>query len=420
MLDFYDIVYVVVLFVSMTFIIFWLMVSLEATFSGKKRKAPKELTSFPLVTIALPAYNEEENVVKTIKSVFELDYPEDKIELMIMDDGSKDNTKKAAEEFIKREEYKDRNARVYSGKNKGKGAVMNIALKKANGDFFVVFDADSTIEPGALRKMLPEFADEEVAAVLPVLKVRDPKRIIEKFQWIEYLATFFYKQAMGFLDAIPVVPGPFSTYRIGVLRKVGGFDENNLVEDLELALRLQKNHYRITQLLNVVAFTAAPDNLIKFYHQRNRWYKGGFINSLKYRHMMFNRNYGDFGMMEFPSFLSAGIMIALLFITGLIQLIQKIIQSVQNWSSINFDFWTLFQSFEFHWFSFSYGMILLSIFAISWATLLLKWAHESHNEKLFKYGWIILPVYMIIYGLFVMAVWIGVLLDYVFKRRQKW
>ena len=417
MLDYYDIFYLFVLYISFLFLIFWLLVALDKAFDEPKKKL-KKLTKFPLVTIAIPAWNEEERIWKTLKSVVDLKYPKNKIEVFVMDDGSKDKTKEVVQKFIK--QFKSWNINLISKENRGKGAVINDALKLAKGEFFIVFDADSTISTDALHKMLPYFEDKEVACVLPVIKVRNPKKIIEKFQWIEYLATFFYKYAMSFLDCVPVAPGPFSVYRKEVLKKLGGFSENNLTEDLEISLRLQKHHYRLVQTLDVVSFTSAPSGLISFYHQRNRWYKGGLINSLKYRKMMFNRKYGDFGMMEFPSFLITGILIAILFLVGLFKSTQKIINWIVNFQGINFSFSSLFDTFHFNWFAFSYTMTTLAVLASFFAAILLRWSHDAHEEKLFKYGRFILPVYLAIYGMFVMMVWVGVLFDFIFKRHQKW
>jgi cellulose synthase/poly-beta-1,6-N-acetylglucosamine synthase-like glycosyltransferase len=417
MLGFYDIFYLFVLFTSLYFLVFWLLVSLDRIF-GEQEKSLKKLIKFPLVSIAIPAYNEEKRILKTMQCVVDLDYPTNKIELFIMDDGSKDDTKKIVKEFIKKN--KEFNIKLISKPNRGKGAVINDALKMANGEYFVIFDADSTIQGDALRIMLPHFEDKEVAAVLPVIKVRNPRTLIERFQWIEYLATFFYKYAMYFLDSVPVTPGPFSVFKRKILIDIGGFSENNLTEDLEMSLRLQKHHYRLLQVLNVVSYTSAPNTILKFYNQRNRWYKGGLTNSLKYRKMMFNRQYGDFGMMEFPSFLATGILIAILFFLGIVRSIGYGINFIENLIEIDFDILSLFRDFNFHWFSLSYPMLLLGLLAMFFATILLVWSHQAHNEKIFKYGWFVLPIYLLIYGLFVMTIWLGVFIDFIFKRKQKW
>lgn len=414
---FHDIFYFFVIYVSLFFLIFWLLVALDYAFVEEK-KPKKKLKRFPLVSIAIPAYNEEKRVLKTIKSAFELDYPKEKIELFVMNDGSTDNTEKVVEDFIKK--HKGWDIRLITRPNRGKGAVMNHALELAKGEYFIVFDADSDIQPHALKTMLPYFEDPEVAVVLPAIKVREPKTLLEKFQWLEYLSTFFYKYAMFFLDAIPVTPGPFSVFRRKVLLDIGGYSENNLTEDLEICLRLQKHHYRVAQVLNVVSYTSAPNSIISFYKQRNRWYKGGLLNSLKYRKIMFNRQYGDFGMIEFPSFLVTGLLVAMLLLLGAIRLFGEVSSWVGNFADINFDISYLFEGFKVQWFTISYVMLMLAIMVIFFASILVKWSHDASNEKLFKGGWIVLPIYLFIYGLFIMITWIGVFIDLIFRREQKW
>jgi len=143
-------------------------------------------------------------------------------------------------------------------------------------------DADSYVSKDALHKILPEFTNDNIAAVLPLLKVRNPKNFLQKMQWLEYIVNMFYKELMSKLDCVHVSPGPFSVYKKSILMKIGGFDENNLTEDLEITLRLQKYNYRIVQLLNTDVHTIAPETFKELYKQRNRWFKGAVLNAVAY------------------------------------------------------------------------------------------------------------------------------------------
>ena len=135
---------------------------------------------------------------------------------------------------------------------------------------------------------------------------------------------------------------------------------------------------------------------------------------------MFNKEYGDFGMMEFPSFLATGILIAILFFMGLIKLIKQSVNWIENLIKIDFDIFSLLKSFEFHWFNISYNILFLALMAMFFATILIVWSHQAHKEKILKYGWFVLPIYLLVYGLFVMTIWLGVFLDFIFRRKQKW
>ena len=258
-------------------------------------------------SILIPAYNEDKTIKRTIQSVINLDYPKDRLEIIIVNDGSTDNTAEIVKKIIN--EKCGSYIKLINQKNGGKGVALNNAIKKAKGEFFVCLDADSFIKEDALKKMLPEFENPDVAIVLPLMKVKNPQTIVEKIQWYEYLINFFYKKLMAKLDCVHVSPGPFSVYRKKILEKIGSFDENNLTEDLEITLRTQKYHYKIVQLLSTEVYTYAPKTLKAFYKQRRRWYKGTVLNLVKHRSMMFNPKYGDFGMMQLPGVLLSGVMI---------------------------------------------------------------------------------------------------------------
>src|SRR3989338_2603352 len=312
-------------FISLYFAVFWLLVLLE----NRPRRKAKKLERLPFVSIVIPAYNEEKKLRPTVESVLKLDYPKEKYEVIVINDGSRDNTEKTSREIIK--EYKDFNIRLFSQKNKGKGAALNNGLRRSKGEYFICLDADSYVSKDALRKILPHFTDK-VAAVLPLLKVSRPKTLLQKMQWLEYLVNMFYKELMSKLDCVHVAPGPFSVYKKSILQKVGGFDENNLTEDLEISLRLQKHNYRIVQLLNTDVYTIAPSNFKELYKQRNRWYKGSVLNAITYRKMMFNRNYGDFGIIQMPTIIISGMIAMVILISLAYYMLRPQIEYIHNLS----------------------------------------------------------------------------------------
>jgi cellulose synthase/poly-beta-1,6-N-acetylglucosamine synthase-like glycosyltransferase len=102
------------------------------------------------------------------------------------------------------------------------------------------------------------------------------------------------------MDSIFVIPGPFSLYKRAVLKKVGGFEEHNITEDMEIALRMQDNGYRIENCVPAFTYTHAPATLRQLFVQRVRWYRGFIINMRRYRHMLFNPKYGDIGVFTLP------------------------------------------------------------------------------------------------------------------------
>lgn len=403
-------------FISLYFAVFWLIIFL----TKEEKKKPEELQVFPLVTIAIPAYNEQKSIAATIASVLSLDYPTGGWELLVVDDGSTDATAKIVTEIIQKN--KRNNVLLLQQQNKGKGAALNAALQSAKGEYFVCLDADSFVEQSALKKMLPHFHDKNVAAVLPFLKIYNPQKTLEKLQWYEYLVNMFYKELMGIVNCVHVTPGPFSIYRTETLKKIGCFDEQNLTEDLEIALRLQWHHYKIIQLMDTEVQTIGPETLKELYLQRNRWFKGATLNAIKYRKMLFNKNYGDFGFMQMPTILLSGIIALILVTTFIYSILKPYVDTAGYLTLIRFDIlpflahlqWN-FSIMDLNWIT-----IFVAITMICISLYIMKKAETSAKENLLKYGFFSILVYLFFYFLFLGAVWVGVFFDILRRRKQQW
>ncbi|MBI2541949.1 glycosyltransferase family 2 protein [Candidatus Woesearchaeota archaeon] len=402
--------------ISLYFAVFWFLVLIDR----ETKQKTKKLKSHPLVSIAIPAYNEEKNIAKTLASLTELKYPKNKLEIIVVNDGSTDGTKEAVTKLIS--ENRQFDIKLINKKNQGKGAALNHALKTARGEFFVCLDADSIVTKGALLKILPHFTSGNIAVVLPLLKVEKPKNIWQKMQWLEYIVNMFYKKLMGKLNCVHVSPGPFSVYRKSILKNIGGFDENNLTEDLEITLRLQSKNYIIVQLLDAEVFTLAPKTFKELYKQRNRWYKGSVINAFRYKHMMFNKQYGDFGMIQMPTIIISGLIAMILVSSAMYYGLKPYFKIMHNSIFIDFDFYTLAKAFKFD-FSFmdlNYMAILVAAIMLAISVLVLKKSHTATNENPNKHGLFSLVSYTFFYFLVIGFIWVGITLDLMFGKKQKW
>ncbi|MBN1170319.1 glycosyltransferase family 2 protein [Candidatus Micrarchaeota archaeon] len=256
-------------------------------------KTPENTGWEPFISIILPAYNEGAYIRNSLNSLLEVDYPKNKMEIIIVNDGSTDNTLEIAKEF------ESRTVRIYTKKNGGKGAALNYGIKKSRGELIATMDADSYISRNAIRELLPFFDAEKAMAVTPAVKIRPSNSPLKELQRVEYLMILFSRKLLSFIDSVPVTPGPFSIFRREVFDKVGLFDEHNLVEDQEIALRIQSHHYKIKSSLTADVYTEPPDNLPDLLRQRVRWQRGGFRNYWKYKFMI-RPDYGDFGMYFVP------------------------------------------------------------------------------------------------------------------------
>ena len=223
-------------------------------------------------------------------------------------------------------------------------------------------------------------------------------------------------------NCVHVSPGPFSVYRKYVLKKVGGFDENNLTEDLEITLRLQSKNYKIIQLLDAEVFTIAPKTFMELYRQRNKWYKRSIINAFKYKHMMFNRKYGDFGFIQMPTIIVSGLIAIVLFSSLLYYGLKPYVRTFYNSIFINFDFYTLIKGFsmDFNILDPNYRAIRVAITMLIISVFILVKSHAETGEKLRKHGIFSLTSYLFFYFLVIGFVWIGIILDFAFGKKQKW
>jgi len=141
-----------------------------------------------------------------------------------------------------------------------------------------------------------------VVAVTGFIVVANPKNLVQRVQEMEYYGAFgFAPKMMVNINGIMVIPGPMSILKKKEVMEAGGFDENNLTEDMEIGLRLHKHNYIIDYCPDATIPTEVPDTLMKLYRQRLRWYRGTIFNLDKYKSMMFNPYYKDFGMFSYPS-----------------------------------------------------------------------------------------------------------------------
>src|SRR3989338_6054077 len=142
-------------FISVFVSLFWVIVNSVA---NQYKKSNPHVKVFPKVTVVIPTWNEEKAIVSTIKCILGLDYPRDKIEIIIVDDKSKDNTVEVVNEFIFKTRVK--NVRLIEHeKNKGKAGAVNTALKEARGEFFWVYDADSYASKELLKNLVARCYD---------------------------------------------------------------------------------------------------------------------------------------------------------------------------------------------------------------------------------------------------------------------
>jgi len=284
-----DFVNLIFIFVGLYFT--FLLILLYFANKNRMFHRPK-IRKYPSLSIIIPAHNEEDSIKDTIENIKKLEYPKSK-EIIVVDDGSTDKTFEIAKEF--------KDIKILRKRRGGKASALNFGIKHANGEIVACIDSDSYPEKNALLKTVP-FFEKNVAAVTTSVFVKNAKCVLERLQEIEYVMVSWSRKLFEYLNAIYVTPGPMSLYRKDILQKVGGFDEKNLTEDIEIAWRLIMNNYKIKMALDTKVYTNVPKTIKKWWHQRLRWNIGGLQTTAKYLNLFMKKEFSSVGTFLLPLF----------------------------------------------------------------------------------------------------------------------
>jgi cellulose synthase/poly-beta-1,6-N-acetylglucosamine synthase-like glycosyltransferase len=274
--------------------------------SREKRKKvildSRSLENAPLVSIIVPAYNEEVNAVSSLKNLLKQDYPN--FNIIFVDDGSKDETYKRVCEALSENEQ----MRIFTKPNGGKASALNFGIQHTNADYVVCIDADTKLYPNAVSLMMLHFLDkssnENVGAVAGNVKVGNQINMLTKWQAIEYTTSQnFDRLAYANINAITVVPGAIGAFKKAAIDEAGGFTTDTLAEDCDLTIRILKAGYRIVNENKAIAMTEAPEKTKQFIKQRTRWTFGVMQTFWKHRDTLFDKKYKGLGIWAMPNIL---------------------------------------------------------------------------------------------------------------------
>ncbi len=234
-----------------------------------RRRRPAGGGFAPGVTVIVPAYNEEVGIVDALDSFLRQDY-DGPLEIMVVDDGSSDDTVKEA--------LGVRQVRVLSKPNGGKASALNAGIRAATHDFCVLVDGDTVFESTTVSDLVQPFTDPKVGAVAGYPKVGNwSTNLLTQVQNVEYIVgCTLLRQAQEGIAAISCMPGAVAAFRKSALDEVGGVPEATMAEDTDLTVALGSAGWRLSYVPNAVAWTEAPIDLLTFWKQRIRWTYGVF------------------------------------------------------------------------------------------------------------------------------------------------
>jgi cellulose synthase/poly-beta-1,6-N-acetylglucosamine synthase-like glycosyltransferase len=340
-----NLVYIILLLISVIEVAnqskFWKVKSLSFLF--KKGILPS-------ISILAPAYGEEATIIESMNSLLGLVYPD--YQLVVINDGSPDNTLKTVVDYFKLEKvdqvidlklktqpirgiYKSSsypNLVVVDKANGGKADALNVGINVASNDYICCIDSDSLLEPAALQKIASrslDYEEETVATggnILPIngcsvergsiTATRIPKNRVALFQTIEYLRAFMAGR-LGWtsLNSLLIISGAFGLFKRERMFEIGGYltsserhKKDTVGEDMELVVRLSRNMrekkipYRIQHTYNANCWTEVPEDFSILNKQRDRWHRGLIDIIFFHRKLLFNPAYGSLGLVSFPYF----------------------------------------------------------------------------------------------------------------------
>ena len=247
---------------------------------------PKHSAPLPKISILLPMKNEEKVASRVLESIHNLNYPENRREIIIVEDGSTDGTLKICENYAK--DCSGQVKLVHRSKSNGKPAALNHGLKYATGDVVAVFDADSVLDRDVLLKAVGYFEDASISAVQGrTLAINADENMLTKIASFEETGRFdVYFSGKDQLHLYLPLSGNCQFIRKHVLEKIGGWDEESLCEDVEMSARLTEKGYGVKYASDVKAWQEHPQSLRQIVKQRLRWYRGWLDVAAKYGRLM--------------------------------------------------------------------------------------------------------------------------------------
>jgi hyaluronan synthase len=245
-------------------------------------RPPRDAGLEPPVAIVVPAFNEGEAVVRTIDSCLALDYPVDKLEVVVVNDGSSDDTWDYMQQACAR--HPDGAVRCIDlGSNQGKRAAMAAGIRATTAEILLFVDSDSMPAPNALRRLVQAFGDPRVGAAAGITHVRNAStNALTKMQAARYYVSFqLLKTAESVFGAVSCCPGCFAAYRRdAILPLLEGWEHQRFLgvectygDDRALTNRVLRSGWRSVYDSTAQAWTDAPDEYRKFFRQQLRWKK---------------------------------------------------------------------------------------------------------------------------------------------------
>jgi cellulose synthase/poly-beta-1,6-N-acetylglucosamine synthase-like glycosyltransferase len=308
---------------------------------SRRARALVDRISTPLVSIVVPAHNEELTIVQSIRALLSMDY--ETREIVVVNDGSSDGTlavlrrtfhliaapvayaqplQTAPARAVYRSSSEPSLVVVDKENGGSKSDAVNAGINAASGPLVLVMDADTVLEPDAVTRAVLPFLDGPATIAVGanvaivngsrvdrgrVTDVALPRSWFARLQIVEYMRAFLlFRAACAACNSLLILSGAFGLFRRDAVIAVGGYDPKAIGEDMDLTFRLQRHFRRIGEPFRIVfdptpvCCTQAPEDWVSLRSQRYRWRRGLMQVLWRYRGMIGNPRYGLVGLGSLP------------------------------------------------------------------------------------------------------------------------
>ncbi len=287
---------------------YWLVVPTAVYQHYKTESESVDVDEWPSIAIMVPAFNEEGYVGDCIDSCLQVDYPDHKFDIAVIDDGSTDGT---YEEAL---EYADRGVSVYTKPNGGKNSALNTGIEQTESDLIVCVDADSRVDSQSLKELVRRYhSDPDTCAVAGNVTVENTGSAVTNIQSLEYIiGTNIFRRALDHLGLVQVVPGCLGLFDRELVSEVGMYSDDTLTEDFDLTLSLLKQGKNVRHSSAALVRTEVPGTWRDLYKQRIRWFTGNVQAVCKHSNIFSDPDFGYLHLFMTPYILFSMVVIPLL------------------------------------------------------------------------------------------------------------
>ena len=287
----------------------------------------------PIVSVVIPARNEKVGITKTVNSVLASTYRN--LEVIVVNDGSTDSTKTSVKRIIKKHKNK---VSLINQSHQGKYSALNNGIMHSKGEIIVTIDADSYVEPNAIKLLADGLSDKSVDAVVGKIvvglgksrKKKLSQKIVQLVQFFEYMFGYHMKKAQHENNSIYILPGAFAAIRKSAIEAAGYYEGYSKTEDFDISMKIKMKGGRISYVDDAVCVTEAASDIKSLINQRTRWRHGFLVCLLHRKEYLFNRKKGTMlTFVDFP-FVLLGIMDIFLYPIFLVFTISQVIYS-EDW-----------------------------------------------------------------------------------------